>query len=112
MRRANRPAKIDNPHAVTHTRRMISRSGLVTIAMSACLLTPSAHADVAIGASGVLALGTGALDLGCTDITIASAGILTLNGGVITGARNVTIQSGGLLDFGTGSITFAGAFVN
>jgi len=90
-----------------------SHKWLRAIAASACLLLATgAYATITIPAGGSLSLASGAMDLGCTDIDIASAGILRLNSAPVTGVRNVTIQSGGMLDFGTGSITVAGSFTN
>jgi hypothetical protein len=48
-----------------------------------CLvLAPAAHADLNVGSGGVMSLGSGALDLGCTDINIASTGTLRLDSAV------------------------------
>lgn len=86
---------------------------LRAIAVPACLLLATvAHADLNVGSGAVMSLGSGALDLGCSDINIASAGTLRLDSAPVTGVRNVTIQGAGVLDFGTGSITVAGSFTN
>jgi hypothetical protein len=86
---------------------------LLAIAVPACLLLATgAYGSIAIPAGGSLSLASGAMDLGCTDIDIASAGILRLDSAPVSGVRNVTIQPGGMLDFGTGSITVAGSFTN
>lgn len=76
------------------------------------LLATAAHADLDVGTGGSVSLGSAAMDLGCTDINIATLGVLRLNSATVTGVRNVTIESQGVLDFGTGSITVAGAFTN
>jgi hypothetical protein len=86
---------------------------LRTVAILAFMLLPAgAHADLNVGPGGLVSLGSGAMDLACTDILVASTGVLRLDSAPVTGVRNITVQSGGLLDFGSGSISFSGAFVN
>jgi hypothetical protein len=65
-----------------------------------------AHADLLVPANSTFSLGTGGLDLACTDLIVA--GTLQVNGGAITNVRNVTIQAGGVIDGGTGSIALGG----
>ncbi len=84
---------------------------LCTMMLWACFLpTATAHADLNVGPGGIVSLGSGAMDLGCTDINVAGTGVLRLNSAPVSGVRNVTIQAGGTLDFGTGSIAVAGSF--
>jgi len=74
------------------------------------LLAASAHAAITVPAGGSISLAGGALDMGCTDITVG--GSLQDGSAAITNVRNVTIQAGappdGTLDGGSGSITLAG----
>lgn len=85
---------------------------LCTMMLWACLLPAAAHADLNVGPGGAVSLGSGAMDLGCTDINVAGTGILRLNSAPVSGVRNVTIQPGATLDFGTGSIAVAGSFTD
>lgn len=88
---------------------------LYAIAVTACLLfAAGAHSAITVPAGGTLSLVGGAMDLGCTDITVA--GNLQVGSAPITNVHNVTIQAGaspdGTLDGGSGSITLAGNWSN
>lgn len=88
---------------------------LRAIALSASLsLATGAHSAITIPAGGSLSLAGGAMDLGCTDITVA--GNLQVGSAPVTNVHNVTIQAGtspdGTLDGGSGSITLAGNWSN
>jgi len=81
------------------------------VLLPACLmLAAAAQAAITVPAGGSIALAGGALDLGCTDITVA--GNLQDGSAAISNVRNVTILPGiapdGTLDGGSGSITLAG----
>lgn len=91
------------------------RTELGAIAVAASLLfAPVAHGAIVVPVGGSISLAGGAIDLGCTDMTVA--GDLLLNSASITNGRNVTIQVGaspdGSLDGGSGSITLAGNWSN
>jgi exosortase sorting signal-containing protein len=88
---------------------------LHAVAALACLLfATGAYGSVTVPAGGTISLASGALDLGCTDITVA--GNLQVGSALITTVRDVTIQAGtppdGTLDGGSGSITLAGNWSN
>jgi hypothetical protein len=88
---------------------------LRAMAVPACLLLATgAYGTITVGAGGSLSLAGGAMDLGCTDMTVA--GNLQVGSAPITSVHNVTIQAGtspdGTLDGGSGSITLAGNWSN
>lgn len=88
---------------------------LRAITVSMCLLlSTGADGAITVPAGGSLSLAGGAMDLGCTDITVA--GNLQVGSAAITNVRNVAIQAGtspdGTLDGGSGSITLAGNWSN
>ena len=88
---------------------------LRAVAAPTCLLfATGAYGSMTVPAGGAISLASGALDLGCTDISIA--GNLQVGSARITTARDVTIQAGttpdGTLDGGSGSITLAGNWSN
>lgn len=88
---------------------------LRAIAVPVCLLlSTNAYSAITVPAGGSLSLAGGAMDLGCTDMTVA--GNLQLGSAPVTNVRNVTIQAGtppdGTLDGGSGSITLAGNWSN
>ncbi len=60
------------------------------------LVTVAAGANVTIGSGSSLDLGTGLLDLGCADLTVAG----TLSAGIVgfSAARDVTIEPAGVLN--------------
>jgi hypothetical protein len=94
--------------------QIVRRIGrLIGAAIIASLLLPTlTYADLAVGPGSVVSLGSGGMDMGCSDIYVSNTGILQLDSAQVTGVRNVTIESGGQLDFGSGSLTVSGAFVN
>ncbi len=84
---------------------------LRAIAFPACLLLATgAYGTITVPAGGSLSLAGGAMDLGCTDMTVA--GNLQVGSALVTSVHDVTIQAGttpdGTLDGGSGSITLAG----
>jgi hypothetical protein len=88
-----------------------SNMWLRAVAVPAFLwLAAGAHGAISIPAGGSLSLGSGALDLGCTDMTVG--GNLQVGSAAVTTVHDVTIQAGttpdGTLDGGSGSITLAG----
>lgn len=88
---------------------------LRAIAAPACLLfATGAYGSITVPTGGSISLAGGAMDLGCTDITVA--GNLQVGSALITNGHNVTIQANtspdGTLDGGSGSITLAGNWSN
>ncbi len=57
-----------------------------------------------------MSLGSGALDLACTDLIVG--GSLQLDSAPVTGVRHVDIQAGGTINGGLGSITLSGNWTN
>lgn len=84
------------------------------LAPACLLLATGAYGAITIPAGGSLSLANGAMDMGCTDITVA--GNLQVGSALITNVHNVAIQAGtspdGTLDGGSGSITLAGNWIN
>jgi len=72
----------------------------------AFLAAGTAHADLIVGAGSTTTLGSGVVDLACTDLIVA--GTLQIASGSIHNARNVTIQPGGTIDGGSGLIQLGG----
>jgi hypothetical protein len=108
---ATTEASLERALAVT----MRTNTWLHAVAALVCLLfTTGAYGSVSVPAGGTISLAGGALDLGCTDITVA--GNLQVGSAPITTVRDVTIQAGttpdGTLDGGAGSITLAGNWSN
>lgn len=77
---------------------------------SALLLSSPARADLVIPSGGLISLGSGGLDLGCTDLVVG--GTLQTNSAPVTNVRHLTIQNGGLLDAGSSSISVGGNWSN
>lgn len=77
-------------------------------------LAPGAYGSITVPAGGSISLGSGAMDLGCTDITVA--GNLLLGSAPISNVRDVSLQAvaapGSMLDAGSGSITLSGNWTN
>jgi hypothetical protein len=69
-----------------------------------------AWADVIVPAGSVASLGSGAIDLGCTDVVVS--GTLQVNSGQLKNVRSVTINSGGVIDGGSGLIEVGGNWTN
>jgi hypothetical protein len=91
----------------------LSKRSAITVFV--CLLfARNAYCAITVPVGGSISLAGGAIDLGCTDITVA--GNLQVNSAAITNVRNVTIQAGappeGTLDGGSGSITLAANWSN
>jgi hypothetical protein len=70
----------------------------------------SPAAEVSVGSGASLDLGTGSLDLGCANLTVAG----TLSGGTVgfDGARNVTIDPTGIVNGGSATLEVAGNWDN
>lgn len=103
----------NSPHVQEANRR--AHVGICVVAIFiGVLLASVAQASITIPAGGSLSLTSGAMDMGCTDITVA--GNMQVGSAPVTGVRNVTIQAGtspdGTLDGGSGSITLAGNWSN
>lgn len=69
-----------------------------------------AYADLVVPANSLANLGSGTVDLECTDLIVA--GTLQLASGSIVNVRHVTIQAGGTLDGGSGILTLGGNWTN
>jgi hypothetical protein len=69
-----------------------------------------AYGDLVVPANSAVTLGSGTLDLSCTDVIVA--GTLQLASGTIVNARHVTIQTGGTIDGGSGILTLGGNWTN
>jgi hypothetical protein len=74
------------------------------------LVTVAAGANVSIGAGSSLDLGSGLLDLGCADLTVAG----TLSAGTVgfSAARDVTIEPAGVLNANSATLEVAGDWNN
>ena len=70
----------------------------------------AAQADYIVAAGGTTNLGSGVVDLACTDLIVA--GTLQIASGTMQNVRNVTIQGGGTIDGGTGLIQLGGNWTN
>jgi hypothetical protein len=68
----------------------------VLLAAAVAIAAFGAHADLVVPAGSVVNLGSGTVDLACTDVIVA--GTLQLASGSIVNARHVTIQAGGAID--------------
>jgi hypothetical protein len=82
------------------------RSIACTAALAISVVAGQAKADLVVPAGGTTSLGSGIVDLACTDLVIG--GTFRVQGGTVRNVRNVTIQSGGALDGGTGVIQVGG----
>jgi hypothetical protein len=69
-----------------------------------------AQADYIVAAGGTTNLGSGVVDLACTDLIVA--GTLQIASGTMQNVRNVTIQGGGTIDGGSGVIQLGGNWNN
>ena len=74
------------------------------------LVTVASGANVTIGAGSSLDLGSGLLDLGCADLTVAG----TLSAGTVgfSSARDVTIEPAGVLNANSATLEVAGDWGN
>ena len=92
-----------------------SRVRVRLVALACAFLAGAAQADLTVPAGSVTSLGSGTVDLACTDLVVA--GTLQLNAGSLRNVRNVSIQAGGILNGGSGLVevggnwTDAGSFV-
>lgn len=85
---------------------------LLTVSLAVALFCAAlrAHADLIVPANSVVNLGSGTVDLACTDVIVA--GTLQLASGSVLNARHVTIQAGGTIDGGSGFVTLGGNWTN
>ncbi len=74
------------------------------------LAVPSPAAQVPVGSGSSLDLGTGSLDLGCADLTVA--GTLSAGTAGFTQARDVTIDPTGLVNGNSATLQVAGDWDN
>jgi hypothetical protein len=74
------------------------------------LAAPAPAAQVTVGSGASLALGTGSLDLGCADLTVA--GTLSAGTAGFSQARDVTIDPTGLVNGNSATLTVAGDWDN
>jgi len=84
-----------------------------SIALAAALLLAAAAATaegVGVESGAAFSLGTGTLDLGCTDLAVA--GSFAGGSGLVEAARDVSIQPGGSLDAGSASLRVTGDWSN
>jgi hypothetical protein len=65
-----------------------------------------AKADLVVPAGATTSLGSGVVDLACTDLIVG--GTFQVQSGAVLNARNVTIQGGGAIDGGSGVIQLGG----
>ena len=81
-----------------------------TLAALVVLVKVAAGATVTIGVGSSLDLGTGLLDLGCADLTVAG----TLSAGTVgfSAARDVTIEPAGVLNANSATLEVAGDWDN
>ncbi len=74
------------------------------------LAAPAPAAQVTVGSGSSLDLGTGSLDLGCADLTVA--GTLSAGTAGFTQARDVTIDPTGLVNGNSATLAVAGDWDN
>jgi hypothetical protein len=86
-----------------------ARIRLLAFALS-FLIAGAARADMVVPSGATTNLGTGILDLACTDLVVA--GTFQVAGGAVHNVRNITVQSGGMLDGGSGVIQVGGNWSN
>lgn len=92
---------------------MSSRTPCLAALLVAALgsAAPSAPAaQLTVGAGSSLGLGTGAVDLGCSDLVVT--GTFSGGAGSLDQARDVTIQPGGTLDGGAAILQVTGDWTN
>jgi hypothetical protein len=72
--------------------------------------SPARPAGLSVEGGATVSLGTGTLDLGCTDLAVA--GTFAGGSGLVAEARDVAIQPGGTLDGGSATFRVAGDWTN
>jgi hypothetical protein len=80
------------------------------VVLACAFLAGTAQADLTIPAGSVTSLGSGTMDLACTDVVVA--GTLQVNTGSIKNVRNLSIQAGGILNGGSGLVEVGGNWTN
>ena len=77
-----------------------------TAALLIGIVAGQAKADLVVPVGATTSLGSGVVDLACTDLIVG--GTLQVQSGTVLNARNVTIQGGGAIDGGSGVIQLGG----
>jgi hypothetical protein len=80
------------------------------IAMFGTLCVMNAWGQIEVGAGATLDLGSGSLDAGCQDLSVA--GNLLVVQGSVSGVRSLSIIAGGQLGGGAGTISWSGDWTN
>ena len=80
-----------------------------TAALLIGIIAGPAKADLVVPVGATTSLGSGVVDLACTDLIIG--GTFKVQGGAVRNVRNVTIQGGGAIDGGTGVIQVGGNWI-
>jgi hypothetical protein len=70
------------------------------------VVAEQAKADLVVPSGATTSLGSGVVDLACTDLVVG--GTVKVQSGAVRNVRNVTIQSGGAIDGGSGVIQVGG----
>jgi hypothetical protein len=77
-----------------------------TAALLISVVAGPAKADLVVPAGATTSLGSGVIDLACTDLVVG--GTVQVQSGAVRNVRNVTIQSGGAIHGGSGVIQVGG----
>ena len=77
-----------------------------TAALLIGIVAGQAKADLVVPVGATTSLGSGVVDLACTDLVVG--GTVQVQSGAVRNVRNVTIQSGGAIDGGSGVIQVGG----
>jgi len=77
-----------------------------TAALLIGIVAGEAKADLVVPVGATTSLGSGVVDLACTDLVVG--GTVKVQSGAVRNVRNVTIQSGGAIDGGSGVIQVGG----
>jgi hypothetical protein len=77
-----------------------------TAALLISVVAGQAKADLVVPVGATTSLGSGIVDLACTDLVVG--GTVRVQSGAVRNVRNVTIQSGGAIDGGSGVIQVGG----
>lgn len=85
-------------------------SAYATIAISWFAATTAGAGLLSVGAGSTFSLGSGSLDLGCSDLVVA--GTFDVASGSVLQIRDLTIASSGTVDSGSGTLDVAGDWGN
>ncbi len=91
-----------------HGRRLGPTLGLV--GLGACIAGGTAADELSVGVGSSVDLGSGAIDLGCSDLTVA--GRLSAGSIGVSGARDVTIGPAGVLEGRSATLEVTGDWDN